>query len=97
MIVLPSFVSCVKVQKMIKRGCMAWIKVLRVEKTKEKDASEVLVVKEFLDVFPKDLSRLPQNKEIKFTIDLIPGTKPISIPPYCMAPIELKELKIQLQ
>ena len=34
---------------------------------------------------------------MKFTIDLIPRTKPISIPPYRMAPIELRELKAQLE
>ena len=31
------------------------------------------------------------------TIDLIPGTEPISIPPYRMAPAELRELKAQLE
>ena len=30
------------------------------------------------------------------TIDLIPGTEPISILPYRMAPAELRELKAQL-
>ena len=34
---------------------------------------------------------------MEFTIDLIPGTKPISIPPYRMAPSELRELKAQLE
>ena len=34
---------------------------------------------------------------MEFTIDLIPGTEPISIPPYRMAPAELRELKAQLE
>ena len=34
---------------------------------------------------------------MEFTIDLIPGTEPISIPPYRMAPTELRELKAQLE
>ena len=34
---------------------------------------------------------------MEFTIDLIPGTEPISIPPYRMSPAELKELKAQLE
>ena len=54
-------------------------------------------VKEFPDVFPDDISGLPPNRGIKFVIELIPGTKPISIPPYRMAPAELKELKAQLE
>ena len=48
------------------------------------------MVQEFLDVFPPD-------RDINFAIDLEPGTKPISIPPYRMALAELKELKDQLQ
>ena len=34
---------------------------------------------------------------MEFTIDLAPETTPISKAPYRMAPMELKELKIQLQ
>ena len=40
---------------------------------------------------------MPPVREVKFGIDLIPGTAPISIAPYRMAPAELKELKSQLQ
>ena len=55
------------------------------------------MVQEFLDVFPSDLPGVPPDRDIDFAIDLEPGTKPISIPPYRMAPAELKELKDQLQ
>ena len=34
---------------------------------------------------------------MEFTVDLIPRTEPISIPPYKMAPAELSELKAQLK
>ena len=58
---------------------------------------EILVVTEFLDVFTYDIAELPPYREVEFTIDLIPGTEPISIPPYRMAPTELRELKAQLE
>ena len=54
-------------------------------------------MRDFLDVFPDDLPGLPPEREIDFPIDLVSGTAPISLPPYRMAPIELKELKTQLQ
>ncbi|GJW76275.1 retrotransposon protein, putative, ty3-gypsy subclass [Tanacetum coccineum] len=56
-----------------------------------------LVIREFLDVFPEELPGIPPEHEVEFSIELIPGTGPISKAPYRMAPIELKELKEQLQ
>ena len=55
-----------------------------------------LVVSEFADVFPSELPGLPLRREVEFSIDLLPGTSPISVPPYRFAPAELHELKIQL-
>ena len=55
------------------------------------------IVREFLEVFPEDISSLPPEREINFSIDLVPGAGPISIAPYRMSPIELVELKKQLE
>ena len=52
---------------------------------------------EFLEVFPEDLPRVHPDREIDFGIYVLPETQPISIPPYRMAPAELKELKEQLK
>ena len=53
-------------------------------------------MREFTDVFPEELPGLPPQRDIEFTIDLEPGTAPISKAPYRMAPAEMKELKAQL-
>ena len=37
---------------------------------------------EFPDVFPEELPELPPVREVEFSLDLIPGTTPISITPY---------------
>ena len=55
------------------------------------------VAREFLDVFLKDLSGLPPDKELEFEIELLLGSAPVFIPPYRMAPTEWKKLKTQLQ
>lgn len=55
------------------------------------------VVGEFMDVFPRDIVGLPPEREIEFSIDLVPGSGPISVAPYRMSPLELKELKSQLE
>ena len=57
----------------------------------------VPVVCEFSDVFLEDLSRLPPDRELEFGIEVLPNSALISIPPYRMAPMELIELKTQLQ
>ncbi|KAB2636644.1 S ribonuclease [Pyrus ussuriensis x Pyrus communis] len=44
-----------------------------------------------------DLPGLPPDRDMEFTIELLPGTNPISLTPYRMAPAELRELKVQLQ
>ena len=54
----------------------------------------MLVVCELPTMFPKELLGLPLEREIEFGIDVILGIEPISIPPYRMAPTELKELKV---
>jgi hypothetical protein len=46
--------------------------------------SEVLVVNEFPDVYPKELSVMPHDQDIKFVIELKPGTTPIYKTPYRM-------------
>ncbi|KAK8538781.1 hypothetical protein V6N12_034489 [Hibiscus sabdariffa] len=51
------------------------------------------VVSEFIDVFPEKLLGLPPTREVEFGIEVQPGTNPVAITPYRMAPIELKELK----
>ena len=48
-------------------------------------------------MFPRELPGLPPEREVEFTIERTPGTHPISVAPYRMAPLELKELKVQLQ
>ncbi|GJT37059.1 hypothetical protein Tco_0936924 [Tanacetum coccineum] len=55
------------------------------------------IVSEFQDVFPEELPGIPPIRDVEFNIELIPGAEPISKAPYRMAPIELKELKDQLQ
>ena len=82
---------------MLRKGCQGYLAYV-VETGKEGTIlDEIPVVREFPYVFPDDIAGLPPEREVEFTIDLIPGTEPISIPPYRMAPAELRELKAQLE
>nr|GFC49509.1 putative reverse transcriptase domain-containing protein [Tanacetum cinerariifolium] len=55
------------------------------------------VVRDLSDVFLEEFPGIPPEREVKFGIELVSGTQPISKAPYLMAPVELKELKEQLQ
>ena len=50
-----------------------------------------------MDVFPDELPGLPPQGVVDFCIELHPSTSPISMTPYRMAPVELQELRVQLQ
>ena len=68
--------------------------------TKKKGQIElenILVVREFSDVFPEELPGFPLEREVDLSIEILLGATPISRAPYRMAPTELEELKIQLQ
>jgi hypothetical protein len=58
---------------------------------------DIHAVQEFLDVFPDDLPGMLPERAIEFKIELQPDTALIAKAPYKMSPVELKELKIQLQ
>jgi hypothetical protein len=58
---------------------------------------DILVAREFPDVFPEDLLGIPLDRNVEFTIKLQPDTTPMSRRPYKMTPKELAELKIQLK
>jgi hypothetical protein len=55
--------------------------------------SEVPVVNEFPDVFPEELLGMPPDRDIKFVIELKPGTALIYKTPFRMTTPELAELK----
>ena len=78
-------ISAMTTQKMLHKGCQGYLAYV-VETGKEGTIlDEIPVVREFPDVFPDDIAGLPPEREVEFIIDLIPGTEPISIPPYRMA------------
>ena len=90
-------ISTLKAKRLLRKGCEAYLTHVIDTSTAKLTLENVPLVREFSDVFPKDLPRLPPDKELEFCIDLLLGTVPIFILPYRMALADLKELKTQLQ
>ena len=82
---------------MVGNGCLSYLAFVRDVGAETPSIDSVQVVRDFLYMFPADMSGMPPDRDIDFGIDLVPGTQTISIPSYRMAPAELKGLKEQLQ
>jgi hypothetical protein len=68
----------------------------KLNQTKVIALEDIRVVQDYPDVFLKELSGMPPNRDIEFLIELLPGTPPISKRPYKMPVNELVELKKQI-
>ncbi|GJT96743.1 putative reverse transcriptase domain-containing protein [Tanacetum coccineum] len=66
-------------------------------KASEKKKEEIIVVRDFPEVFPDDLSGLPPIREIEFWIELTPGATSVAKSRYRLVPFELAELSGQLK
>ncbi|XP_073063981.1 uncharacterized protein [Primulina eburnea] len=94
----PHVISCMCARKLIKRGCQAFLaSIVSVSEPVGQRLEDVDVVSDFSSVFPDDVSGIPPDREVEFSIELMPGTMPISKAPYRLAPAEMKELKDQIQ
>ena len=90
-------ISVMQAERMIERGCETYLATISLpEAVGEAKVQDIRVVREFQDVFQL-LQGLPPSRSDPFTIELEPGTTPISKAPYRMAPAELAELKRQLE
>ena len=88
-------ISRLEAKRLLHKGCDAYLAYVIDKSSPEVTIKSEPVVCEFFDVFPDDLPGLPPNRELEFEIELLSGSALISIPPYRMAPTELKELKTQ--
>ncbi|XP_022872136.1 uncharacterized protein LOC111391204 [Olea europaea var. sylvestris] len=95
---LPRLVSALQAEKMLrKESCHGFLVNINGPKHTETTVKDINVVRDFADVFPEDLPGIPQDRQVEFTIDLVPGVALVSKAPYRMAPKELQELKLQLE
>jgi hypothetical protein len=68
-----------------------------VNQLKEKSLEHIIIMCEYLDVFLEELLGMPPDRDIEFSIELLPGTAPISKKAYRMDVKDLIELKKQIE
>ena len=79
-----NMISAMAAQRMLRKGCQGYLAYVVETEQEGTLVEEILVVREFPDVFPDDIAGLPPDREVEFTINR-------------MAPAELRELKAQLE
>ena len=94
---LSNVISAATARTMVRKECEAYLAYVIDTKKVEPSLPDIPTVSDYPDVFPEEFPGLPPQREIEFAIDVVPGATPASITPYRMAPVELKELKLQLQ
>ncbi|GJS72874.1 putative reverse transcriptase domain-containing protein [Tanacetum coccineum] len=95
-----SIISYTKTQKYIQKGCQVYLAQVTArksdDKSEEKRLEDVPIVRDFPEVFPEDLPRLPPTRQVDFQINLVPGAALVARSPYRLAPSKMQELSTQL-
>jgi hypothetical protein len=85
---LSNVISAIKAEKLVSKGCSAYLAYILDTRVEGPKLNEVRVVQDFPDVFPEELLGLPPDREVEFGIEVQPGSAPVSIASYRMAPSE---------
>jgi len=86
------FIFANQVVTSLKEDAQVYMILSNLEVETKVSMGDLPVVRGFPKVFPEDIFGLPPEREIDFSIDLVPDARPISIASYRMSSIELKEL-----
>jgi hypothetical protein len=85
-------------KKYCRKGCPLYaIQVLESVEDDKLKLEDHPILREYKDVFLKEVPSLPPRRDIDFSIELAPATVPVSRTPYRMSTLELVEIKLQLK
>ncbi|GJU89972.1 putative reverse transcriptase domain-containing protein [Tanacetum coccineum] len=75
-----NIISCTKTHKYLLKGHHVFLAHVTTKETKDKSGEkrleDVLIVRDFPEVFPEDLPGLPPTRQVEFQINLMPGAAP---------------------
>ncbi|XP_019104314.1 uncharacterized protein LOC109134712 [Beta vulgaris subsp. vulgaris] len=64
----------------LRQGCPMYLCHVHDTSKEESCVEDVRIANEFVDVFPDDIPCMPPRRDVEFSVDLMPGTGPISKP-----------------
>ncbi|XP_012436998.1 uncharacterized protein LOC105763341 [Gossypium raimondii] len=80
---LSNVISALVAEKLVHKGCEAYLTYILGMSVSGSNLEGSRTMREFPDIFLEELLRLLPEREVEFGIDLLPGTTPVSIAPYC--------------
>ena len=87
---MSNVISAMQARRLLRKGCEAFLALVVNSKRGQIELENILVVKDFLDVFPEELPGILPGREVDSSIEILLGTTPTFRAPYRMAPTELK-------
>eukprot|EP00253_Pinus_taeda_P032225 PITA_32225 len=91
-------VTAMQAKRSCRKGCVMFVVHISSDKGKEVKDADVLsrypVLRQFQDIFPKDITKFPPHREVDFPHELVPRAAPASKSPYRMSTTKLVELKL---
>ncbi|XP_068344159.1 uncharacterized protein [Pyrus communis] len=80
-------ISAVPTKRLLSKGCQGYLAHVVLDEAAPSKVEDVRVVKHFPDVFPEDLPGLPLDRDMEFTIELLPA-QGILVDPQKVAAVE---------
>ena len=82
------FLSTKQLKQLARDGILMFSLMASLSLENQAVIDKLQVVCDFPEVFPDEIPDVPPEREVEFSIDLVPGTKPVSMAPYRMSASE---------
>ncbi|XP_057247475.1 uncharacterized protein LOC125492843 [Beta vulgaris subsp. vulgaris] len=82
-------ISALTLKSYLRKGCPMYLCHVHDTSKEEPRVEDVRIANEFVHVSLDDIPGMPPRRDVEFSVDLMPGTGPISKPPYKMALAEM--------
>ena len=75
---MSNVISAMQTRRFMRNGCEKFLALILDSKRGQVDVEKIPVVREFPNVFPEELLGIPPEREVDLSIEIVPGTTPIS-------------------
>ena len=71
---MSNVILAMQARRSLRKGCEAFLALVHDFKRGQIELENILVVKDFPDVFPKELPGIPPEREVDLSIEILPRT-----------------------